>query len=193
MVQVKKAHTRDAILRAARRLFGKRGYHLTTLSEIAREAGVSTANVYVYFPSKLSLLYTIYDPWFRARLMRLERSLRRIRNSETRIYQLLHALWCEVPAEGGGFINNVMQAVSTASPEDEYEPTLLRWAEKQVGAMIRAALPPARRKRVDAERLAHVLMMALDGYAIAHHLRPGLHCDHATLKLMTRLVLDGTA
>ena len=193
MVQVKKPQTRDAILAAAGRLFRKRGYHLTTLSQIAKEAGVSTANVYVYFSSKLGLLYTIYDPWFRARLLRLERSLRRIRDRERRIYRLLHALWCEVPAESNSFVNNVMQAVSTSSPADKYEPALLRWAERRVGAMLREALPPERRKRLDEDRLAHVVMMAVDGFAIAQHLRPGLRCDHATLRLMTRLLLDGAA
>ncbi len=189
MVQVKKPKTREAILNVARRLFGANGYYLTTLSQIAHGAGVSTANLYVYFPSKLSLLYSIYDPWLRERLVKLERTLARIRDPERRIFQLLHALWCEIPAESNGFANNVMQAASTSSPEDGYQPTLLRWVEKRVAAMLRDALPAHRRKVVDETRLAHVLMMAVDGYAIAHHLRPNMKCDHATLRLMTRLLL----
>jgi len=189
MVQVKKPQTQEAILAVARRLFHQRGYHRTTLSEIAKQSNVSTANLYVYFSSKLSLLYAIYDPWFRDRLTRLERTLQRIRDPERRVYKLLHALWCELPSESNSFINNVMQAVSTSSPEDKYQPDLLRWGETRVAAMLYDALPPKLRTSIDTVRLAHVLLMAVDGFAIAHHLHPKSRCDHATLRLMTRQLL----
>ena len=40
---------------------------------------MSTANVYVYFSSKLDMLFTIYGPWLQERLDRLERVLARSR------------------------------------------------------------------------------------------------------------------
>lgn len=189
MVQVKKPKIREAILTIAQRRFSQQGYYVTSLAQIAKEVGVSTATLYVYFSSKLSLLYAIYDPWIRERLTKLEHSLRQIRTPERRIFALLHALWWEIPAESNGFINNVMQAISTATREDKYQPTLLRWAEKRVAIMLHDALPPHRRKDVDELRIAHVLMMAVDGYVIAHHLHPGLRCDRKTLWQMTWLIL----
>ena len=56
MVQVKKPQSRAAILDAAQRLFRRQSYHTTTLAQIARAAGMSTANLYVYFDSKLKIL-----------------------------------------------------------------------------------------------------------------------------------------
>ncbi|MGH3439987.1 MAG: TetR/AcrR family transcriptional regulator [Sciscionella sp.] len=51
---------------AARRLmmaglesFAERGYHATTTRDIATAAGMSPAALYVYFPSKLAMLFTI--------------------------------------------------------------------------------------------------------------------------------------
>ena len=51
---------------AARRLmlaglqcFAERGYHATTTRDIAAAAGMSSAALYVYFPSKLELLFAI--------------------------------------------------------------------------------------------------------------------------------------
>src|SRR5438445_13541344 len=110
MAQVKKPEIRDAIRSAADRLFSKRGYHSTTLAQIAAAADVSTANLYVYFTSKLDILYSIYDPWLRERTERLALELSRMKSGQQRVSKLLHALWCEMPAEKNGFANNFIQA-----------------------------------------------------------------------------------
>ena len=63
MVQVKKKAVRQAILDSAYDLFSERGYHSTTLQEIAELAGVGVSSLYSYFPSKLHLLYAVVEPW----------------------------------------------------------------------------------------------------------------------------------
>ena len=56
---------------------------IEALPTIARTAGISTANVYVYFESKLDILFAVYTPWLEDRLDRLFlRSL----DERTRIY-----------------------------------------------------------------------------------------------------------
>src|SRR5271155_227040 len=61
--QVKKSDKRSAILAAAFDLFSRRGYGATTMADIARAANTTVANLYVYFPSKLVILYEVYNPW----------------------------------------------------------------------------------------------------------------------------------
>lgn len=189
MAQVKKQAVRDAILKSAFRLFSRQGYEGTTLSQIAAGSGVSTANVYVYFASKLEVLYALYDPWLRERLTRLERELARVRDPSRRLRMLLEALWRDIPAERNGFANNVMQAASTATPEEGYNPTLLHWVEENIAAMIRDALPPGRRDALGSAPFAHILMMAFDGFVINYHLRPGKPCGRQTIELMCQLLL----
>jgi len=189
MAQIKKPAVREAILKSAFRLFSRAGYEGTTLSQIAAGAGVSTANVYVYFTSKLDVLYAIYDPWLRERLTRLGKDLARVRDPRRRLRLLLEALWRDIPAERNGFANNVMQAASTSTPEEGYNPTLLNWVEENIAAMIRDALPPERRDALGSARFAHILMMAFDGFVINYHLRPGKHCSAETIQLMCRLLL----
>ena len=46
---------RRQVLDGARKLFFTHGYDVTSIDEVAREAGVSKATLYVYFPSKESL------------------------------------------------------------------------------------------------------------------------------------------
>src|SRR3972149_4904046 len=166
MAQVKKQTVRDPILKSAFRLFSRQGYQGTTLSQIAAGAGVSTANVYVYFASKLEVLYAIYDPWLRNRLTRLGKQLQRVRDPRRQLRMLLVAMWREIPAERNGFANNVMQAASTATPDEGYNPKLLRWVEEKLAAMIRDALPPGRRDVLASIGFAHIVMMGFDGFGL---------------------------
>lgn len=190
MVQRKKPQVRDAILAAAFRLFSTRGYAATMVADIAREAGVSPGNVYIYFRSKLEILYAIYDPWLRARIHRLEQQLAQVKSPRTRLRRLLIALWREIPAEENGFLNNIMQAISSSGPSEGYRSTLVRWLERRITQMIADALPPSRRARLANVRLAHVLVMAFDGFAIDFHLHPRRRTvDDRTIDFLTEVLL----
>lgn len=194
MVQRKKPQVREAILAAGFRLFARKGYAATMVADIAREAGVSPGNVYIYFRSKLEILYAIYDPWLRARIDRLERQLARIRSPRARLRRLLVALWREIPAEENGFLNNIMQAISASGPSEGYRSTLVRWLERRLAAMIADALPAARRRRVAKVRLAHVLVMAFDGFAIDFHLHPRRRgIDDRTIEFLIGMLIGERA
>lgn len=54
--QLNKELSREAILKASRRLFSSVGYDAVTMEDIAAKAHVSRATLYNYFPSKESLL-----------------------------------------------------------------------------------------------------------------------------------------
>ena len=190
MVQLKKPEVRDAILAGAFRLFSKHGYAATTLAAIAKSAQVSPGNVYIYFGSKLEILYAIYDPWLRARIEALEEELAPVRNPKTRMKRLLGALWRDIPAEENGFLNNIMQAISVTDPDEGYRSTLVQWLEERVSALVTEALPPEKRARWRKARLAHVLIMAFDGFAIYRHLHPDKNpIDEATINAMAAMLV----
>jgi len=190
MVQLKKPEVREAILAGAFRLFSKHGYAATTLAAIAKSAQVSPGNVYIYFGSKLEILYAIYDPWLRARIDALEEELAPIRNPKKRVKRLLGALWRDIPAEENGFLNNIMQAISVTDPDEGYRSTLVQWLEERVSALVTEALPPEKRARWRKARLAHVLIMAFDGFAIYRHLHPDKNpIDEATINAMAAMLV----
>jgi len=192
MVQVKKEEVRQAILTAAWRLFSRQTYQRTTLSQIARKAGISSANLYVYFDSKLDILYAVYEPWMHARLLRVETQLKGVDRPLDRLRLVLRALWKEIPAEENGFLNNIVQALSTAAEGEQYKSALREWMEQKIGEMVLTALPPARRRIADKARIAHVLIMALDGYSIHRHLNPRGVADEATIEMVAKLLLGST-
>lgn len=55
--ELKKRQTRESIYETAWRMFAARGFDRVTVAEVAREAQVSLATVFNYFPSKEDLFY----------------------------------------------------------------------------------------------------------------------------------------
>lgn len=55
-----KEEAKTKIVKAARIVFAKKGYHAATMDDIAREVGVSKGALYSYFRSKEDLLEEIY-------------------------------------------------------------------------------------------------------------------------------------
>jgi TetR/AcrR family transcriptional regulator, fatty acid metabolism regulator protein len=52
---------REAILRAATKVFAENGYFNSKVADVAREAGVADGTVYLYFKSKEEILHSIFD------------------------------------------------------------------------------------------------------------------------------------
>lgn len=76
MPQVLKPEVRERILRAALAAFARGGFAATTMSEIARDAGMAVANLYRYYPSKEELFAAALPEPTVARFERLlERSV----------------------------------------------------------------------------------------------------------------------
>lgn len=52
---------RNQILDAATRVFATKGFHPTTIKDVAREAGLADGTIYIYFENKPALLIGIMD------------------------------------------------------------------------------------------------------------------------------------
>jgi len=56
-----KERRREVILSAAKRVFAKKGYHATTIADVAKAARISYGSVYWYFDSKDALFHALMD------------------------------------------------------------------------------------------------------------------------------------
>ena len=56
---------REKILLAAQELFSEKGFHETTVEEIARQANVAKGTVYIYFDSKEQLFKEVIKSGFK--------------------------------------------------------------------------------------------------------------------------------
>ena len=75
------------ILEAAVRVFARQGFHQSTVSKIAKEAGVADGTIYLYFKNKADILVHFFSyktkqvfDGFRAEVNRGESSLDKLRN-----------------------------------------------------------------------------------------------------------------
>jgi len=59
MLKTKKESRREQIMRAAEKVFSEKDFQNSTISDVAKETGVSDATIYEYFSSKEELLFSI--------------------------------------------------------------------------------------------------------------------------------------
>lgn len=170
MVQIKKNTVHDAILKAAKNLYMKKGYVNTSMSEIARSAKISTSNLYIYFDSKLDIMFALYRPWFIKHLDRLEQKALDIEDKRERLETILLYVWRDIPASDNNFANNLVQALSTKTSRERYNRDLLLLSEARVSRLIQTCLPESRRYWVSNDLLSHLMFMAHDGFAMNYNL-----------------------
>lgn len=170
MAQVKKKHVEQAILDSAHDLFSERGYHATTLQDIAERAGIGVSSVYSYVPSKIHLLYAVVEPWQKDGFERLEKQVQKARSPREKLRTILLGIWRDIPMENIGLANSLMEALASADPTQKKPSQLLKWVEARLLTMLTAALPDAAVRRIDYEVLPNLFMMAYDGFVINRRL-----------------------
>jgi AcrR family transcriptional regulator len=170
VVQVKKKQIRQAILDSAYDLFSERGYHGTTLQDVAELAGIGVSSLYSYFPSKLHLLYAVFEPWYKDAFEQLEKRVRRLKTPRDRLRALLIGLWRDIPIANIGLTNSLMEALASADPAQEKPVPLLKWTEERLIKMLREAMPAEDSDRIDYDALSTLFIMAYDGFVINRRL-----------------------
>lgn len=169
MVQVKKKFVQQAILDSAHDLFSQKGYHDTTLQEIADLAGVGVSSLYSYFPSKLHLLYAVEEPWYKESFTRLEQRVARLKTPRDKLRAILLGVWRDIPMENIGMANSLIEALASADPKQKKPVQLLQWAEERLMIMLREALPGKNTDEASAV-LSNLFLMAYDGFVINRRL-----------------------
>jgi TetR/AcrR family fatty acid metabolism transcriptional regulator len=93
-VSSKSEARRDQIQRAAEKVFARSGFQDSTISDIAKEAGLSDATIYEYFSSKEELLFSIPGELTLEEKGFLEFHLAHVRGAGNKLRGLIyHYLW----------------------------------------------------------------------------------------------------
>jgi TetR/AcrR family fatty acid metabolism transcriptional regulator len=80
---------RDRILDAAVRVFARKGFHATRVSEVAKAAGVADGTIYLYFESKDHLLVSLFEHRVERLLDYLERELPRAPSAALKLQRII--------------------------------------------------------------------------------------------------------
>lgn len=82
--------TKNKIIDSAMKVFGSKGFHDSTISEIARAADISEATIYEYFDSKETLLFSIPEKFISETISETSKILPYIKGAENRLRCLLY-------------------------------------------------------------------------------------------------------
>lgn len=81
---------RDAILRAATKVFARNGYFQSQVADVARVAGVAAGTVYLYFKNKDDLLVSIFERSMRDVIAEGRRALDGVVDPVERLRRIAH-------------------------------------------------------------------------------------------------------
>lgn len=81
---------RNELVEAARAVFARHGYEQTTISLIARCAGVSDGLLYRYFSSKRDLLQAVLDAFYERLIDHIDTCVAREHDFSSRLHTLVH-------------------------------------------------------------------------------------------------------
>lgn len=188
MVQVKKAGMREAMLAAAFGLFSRKGYVATTLAEIARNAGTTGPNLYVYFDSKLDLVYELYEPWLVLQVDALQKNVMALRGRRQQLHRLFIGLWSDIPLADRHFANVLIEALASTPPDTRKPRDLLHKLDLLVTEILMQVVPDSRTHLVSDGVYARILWMAFDGFSINQRIGQGFDIER-TAELMTTMLL----
>jgi AcrR family transcriptional regulator len=153
--QIPKAEREAAVLEQARELFTAKGYRATRVAEVGRAAGIASAAVHWYFPTKDDLFAAVLKQVFGEAIADVEASDGVPRDkleaflSKTKGYRVLHREAYERMEE-----SEALRTVYLG---------LLQWLEDLLLQAISARLPEG----ADAEPIADTAHVLLEGMLIS--------------------------
>ncbi len=178
-VEAKEAK-REHILRAALRCFARSGYHLTTVDDIAAEAGVSKGAPYVYFDGKEALFQALHSAWDCGLTDRIDSELARLGPQARSPRRALEAVLAAVGAhvsEEADLCRVLIEARTQAAYVGGVTDIVLASqtdARTRMRQLIEAGIacgewPPD----TDSDVQARLILAAVHGLMAEWHLRPG--------------------
>jgi len=168
-----KTSNRTRIIDAAGKLMADKGVKLTTLADIAREAGISRGTLFYYYASKNDLIYDILEKHLSDLTDAIFASLPRRRSSTADLASVLQsALTGLIQDENSGRINLYLlqeAIIDNSDLKDRFAVKYQTWRELIAGQIARA-FGISDSSRLSA--LGTILLAMIDGLTIQFLLAP---------------------
>lgn len=160
------ADKREAILRAATRVFARNGYFNSKVADIASAAGVADGTVYLYFKSKEEILHSIFDRSVAKAIAEGRRQLAEISDPREKLRRIAHLHLARLGADRD--LTVVFQVELRSSTKFMEEFSAAGFAEYL--GLIRATFEEGQRagvfrQELNAKIVSKILFGALDEMA----------------------------
>ncbi|MGC2518317.1 MAG: TetR family transcriptional regulator [Burkholderiales bacterium] len=184
---------RRQIVNAAIELFGRQGYHATTISDIAGRAGISVGLIYQYFGDKEDVLFLAVLEVLESYFERIPRAAAGGRDPLQRFRAAVHA-YCRVIDAN---VDATVLAYRATKSLRKARRNLIKQKEVETNALIagyvRECIRAGLFEKVDVELLTYQIVMFAHAWALkAWHFRGRMSVDAYVdrgLELMLNQVL----
>ncbi len=185
-IREKRRRRRQEILHAALRAFKERGYHSTTLDDIAERIGVRKTALYHYFPDKEAILYECH----RESLTELERLMKEARELDTASEQLAHVIREHVRVMTDTLEGSPLAFEVTAfSPERQKEMIAARDRyEHELRRIIDRGIEEGEFRRVDSKIAVFAVLGAINWIARWYSPEGSVHAPELGAQFAEHLV-----
>ena len=185
-VREKRQRRREEILRAALRAFREKGYHATTLDDIAEHLGVRKTALYHYFPDKEAILYACHQE----SLAQLDRILKGTRRFETATERLAYVI-----REHVRVMTDTLQGsplafeVGAFSPERQGEIIAARDRyERALRRIIQQGIADGEFRQADAKIAVFAILGSINWIARWYRPEGSLHADELGMQFADHLL-----
>lgn len=186
-----RAETRAAVLEAAMRAFGERGFAQTSLENVAATAGLSRGAVYSNFSGKDELFFALLQETIDQRLRQIARAMAPAPTLSDQLRQVGEVMIEEVrehPERHLLFIEFWMRAARDPGVRDQFRTYRRQTRE----ALARVLEERSARWGLDlpmpAAELAVALMSLFNGFGMEHLVEPGVATPELFSKLLAALL-----
>ncbi|MEE8572684.1 MAG: TetR/AcrR family transcriptional regulator [Gemmatimonadota bacterium] len=185
-IREKRRRRRQEILHAALRAFKERGYHATTLDDIAERIGVRKTALYHYFPDKEAILYECH----RESLTELDRLMKEARELDTASEQLAHVIREHVRVMTDTLEGSPLAFEVTAfSPERQKEMIAARDRyEHELRRIIDRGIEEGEFRRVDSKIAVFAVLGAINWIARWYSPEGSVHAPELGAQFAEHLV-----
>jgi TetR/AcrR family transcriptional repressor of nem operon len=174
--------TRQEIIRKAAPIFNQKGYDGAALSDLMLATGLEKGGIYRHFDSKQQLAAEAFDYAWRETLDARIHDLGAISNTVDRLKQLVANF-----VERRGIIPGGCPLLNTAIDTDDGNSVLRERARKAlrgwrnyIVSIVRAGIKAREiRPRVDAKKVATLMISSLEGAVMVYRLERGEEALHA--------------
>lgn len=189
-----KAEKRERILNGALKVFARKGFYNSKISEIASEAGVADGTIYLYFKNKDALLISLFEDRMEWLISRLNAELDEIDDvvDKIRRYLRLHlSLALEVPALAEFITVELRQ--SSKFVREYSNPQFNEYLKILRRLIVRGQEEGRLRRDVDARVVSRSIFGALDELLLAGVLSSNFTPDALEVEMqqVAKIFLNG--
>jgi AcrR family transcriptional regulator len=162
------------IIQSASRVFSKKGLHQARMEDIANEAGVSKATLYLYFSSKEDLILRIFEEFYESAFNSVPQSLPGHLSVTARL-KLAFQMVSNTVAESQKMMPLTYEFYSEATRTDRIRSIIRKYYtrnQESMASLIEEGIRNGEFRQVDARTISLVLGATFEGLLLMQTILP---------------------